>query len=133
MGDLIARGFSPEEKTAFAAFLEQKRTALPQGDFVRFLVPLAERAGLLELAVRWRTELMVASRQNEANEHLARLVELQTSRLRFAELAGELERFADLGARLAFDARVSAVEAYRRAGDPAGELRVLAKIPLTGL
>ena len=133
MGDLIARGFSPEEKTAFAAFLEQKRTALPQGDFARFLVPLAERAGLLELAVRWRTELMVAGPQNEADEHLARLVELQTSRLRFAELAGELERFADFGAPVASDARVSAAEAYRKAGDPAGELRVLTKSPPASL
>jgi Flp pilus assembly protein TadD len=133
MADLVARVFSPEEKTAFAAFLERKKAALPHGDFVRFLVPFAERAGLLELAVRWRTELMVASRQDESTEHLVRLVDLQTSRLRFAELAAELERFADSGARVASDARVSSAEAYRKAGDPTGELRVSAKIRVTSL
>ena len=125
MGDLVAREFSPEEKTAFAAFLEQKRAALPRNDFVLLLVPLAEHAGLLDLAVRWRTELMEAGRQNQNNPHLTRLVELQTSRLRFAELASELERFADSGARVRDDARAQAADAYRKAGDPAGELRVL--------
>ena len=64
MADVIARTYSPEEKTAFVAFLEQKRVALPRGNFEMFLVPFAERAGLLELAVRWRTELMQATRQN---------------------------------------------------------------------
>jgi tetratricopeptide (TPR) repeat protein len=133
MGEIVARQFSPEEKTAFSAFLEQKRTSLPQDDFVQLLVPLAERAGLLELAVRWRTELMEADRQNENNGHLRRLVDLQTSRLHFAELASELERFADRGARLAFDARISAADAYRKAGDRTGELRVLTKLPVNNL
>jgi Flp pilus assembly protein TadD len=133
MGTLVARLFSPEAKTALAASLERKRTAVSPDDFVRFLVPFVERAGLLELAVRWRTELLNADRQSARTDHLTRLVELQTSRLRFAELASELERFADAGARVAFDARFSAAEAYRKAGDATGELRVLSKIPITTL
>ena len=128
MGDLVARLFSPEDKTAFAAFLEQKRGAVPRDDYERFLVPLVERAGLLELAVHWRTELMEANRQEEANPHFTRLVDLQTSRLRFAELASGLERFADAGTRSIFSVRLSAADAYRKAGDAAGELRVLSKI-----
>jgi tetratricopeptide (TPR) repeat protein len=133
MGDLVSRQYSPEDKTAFAAFIERKRAALPPEDFDRYLVPLAERAGLLDLAVRWRTELLHASRAREDNEHLARLVDLQTRRMRFAELAGDLERFADSGPRTVFEARIAAAEAYRKAGDAAGELRVIAKIPVVNL
>ena len=133
LGEVVARDYSPEEKAAVASFLEQKRAALPRSDFADLLVPLAERTGALELAVRWRIELMEANRGNEFNGHFRRLVDLQTSRLRFAELASELERFADSGARVAYEARVSAAEAYRKAGDPAGELRVLAKIAVTSL
>jgi tetratricopeptide (TPR) repeat protein len=133
MGDLVGQLFSPEEKVALAASLERTRAAVRPDDFVRFVVPLAERAGLAELAVRWRTELMVAARQHESNEHLARLVDLQTSRLRFAELASELERFADSGARAGLAARHAAAEAYRKAGDAASELRVLSKISVSML
>jgi cellulose synthase operon protein C len=133
LGDHIDRMFSPEERVTFAGFLEQKRAAVATTDLVSFVVPLAERAGLLELAIRWRTELMAADRGDPSNAHLPRLVDLQTSRLRFAELARELERFADAGARVALDARFAAADAYRKADDPAGELRVLSKIPVTSL
>jgi tetratricopeptide (TPR) repeat protein len=133
MGDLVGRQYSPEEKNVFAASLEQRRAALSRSDFEALLVPLAERAGLLDLAVRWRTDLLEADRGTELHTHLTRLVDVQTSRLRFSDLAGELERFADSGARLASDARVSAAEAYRKAGDTKGELRVLAKIPIANL
>ncbi len=133
LGDVVDRLYSPEEKVAFAASLESRKATVPQNDFVQALVPLAERAGLLELAVRWRTELMITNRQTEPNEHLARLVDLQTRRLRFAELATELERFADTGARSGFTARHYAADAYRKGGDGDGEFRVLSKIPLRTL
>ena len=132
MGELVAAVYSPEEKAAVAAVLEQKRTALPGVAFVQFVVPLAERAELFDLAVRWRTELMHANR-GQSNPHLAQLVDLQTSRLRFADLARELERYAEAGGSEIEGARVGAAEAYRKAGDPAGELRVLARFPIDRL
>jgi cellulose synthase operon protein C len=133
MGTLIAAGFSPEEKTAFVATLESKKAALPPGEFERFLVPLAERAGLLDLAVRWQTELLEANRPDVDNPHFRRLIELQNGRLRFVELARELERFADAGTPLANPARTGAADAYRSAGDKVGEVRVLSKVPITSL
>lgn len=133
LADLVDRLFSPEEKAAFASALDAKKATLSDDDFVRFLVPLAERARLLDLAVRWRTELMLAHRDDVPNEHVERLVELQTSRLRFAELATELERFADAGARSGFTVRHHAADAYRRSGDVAGEFRMLSKIPVRAL
>jgi tetratricopeptide (TPR) repeat protein len=133
MGESVGRDYSPEEKTAFAAFLEQRRAGLPLSDVDELLTPVAERAGLYDLAVRWRTELLEASRQDESNRHLPRLVELQTSRMRFADLADELARFASLGTPVANYARSSAADAYRKAANPAAELRILSQIPVTHL
>jgi tetratricopeptide (TPR) repeat protein len=133
MGDIVAQDFTPEEKAAFAAFLEQKKTTTPRVDVDLVLLPLAEHAGLEEIAVRWRTELLEADRQNSSSGHLSRLVELQTERFHFAELAQELERLADLGGPLAGRARIEAAQAYRKAGDPAGELRILSRVPVVSL
>ena len=133
MGDSVARDFTPEEKATFAAFLEQRKTTAQRADVELVLLPLAEHAGLEEIAVRWRTEIMEADRQSRSPAHLSRLVELQTERLRFTELAQELERFADLGGPLAGQARIEAAQAYGKAGDPAGELRILSRIPVVGL
>jgi len=134
MGSQIARGYAPEEKLAFAAFLERKKTGLSSADFERFLVPLAERANLLDLAVRWRTELLEAYGDSQIqNPHLARLIDLQTGRLKFVELARELDRLADTPTRLSISARSSAADAYRRAGDRAGEFAALSKIPVDQL
>jgi Flp pilus assembly protein TadD len=133
MGAAVAREYSPEEKTAFAAFLEQKRAGLPGSDVDELLVPLAERAGLYDLAVQWRTELLEANRKNESYAPILRLVELQTSRLRFRDLAIELERFAGLGPLHQDDVRGSAADAYRKDGDPEGELRMLSLTPAESL
>ena len=133
MGGVVARDFSPEEKAAFAAILEQKKATASRADLELMLLPLAEDAGLADLTARWQTELMEADRQREFNPHLSRLIELQTARLRFGELGRELERFADLGGPLVDRARVEAAEAYRKAGDPAGEVRVLSRIALVNL
>jgi tetratricopeptide (TPR) repeat protein len=133
MGEIVARELTPEEKSAFAAFLVQKKTVMPRGDFEDLLVPFAERAGFVELAVRWRAELMNANRSSPANEHLSKLVQRQTARLRFVELANELEASADLGGRHVTEARLEAANAYRKAGDQAAELRMLSQVRLNEL
>ena len=65
-----------------------------------FLVPFAERAGLSDPHRSLANRVDGRDRGERAEpEHLTRLVDLQTSRLRFGDLAGTLERFADSGAR----------------------------------
>jgi tetratricopeptide (TPR) repeat protein len=124
MGEIAAREYAPEEKRAFAAFLEQKRPSVPAADFAALLVPLAERAGFLDLAVRWRVELMRANRSN-VNDDMRRLVQLQTERMRFLELAQQLEELVALRRPSSVEAGFAAADAYRKAGDPAGEFRML--------
>jgi tetratricopeptide (TPR) repeat protein len=124
MGEIAAREYAPEEKRAFAAFLEQKRPGVAAADFAALLVPLAERAGFVDLAVRWRVELMRANRSTE-NDDMQRLVQLQTERMRFRELAQQLEGLVALRRPSSVAAAFAAADAYRKAGDPAGEFRVL--------
>ena len=133
MGDLVARDFTPEEKAAFAAFLEQRKAAAPRPDLDPMLLTLAEHAGLEELVVRWRTSVMEAERRSPSARHLSALVELQTERLRFADLAKTLERLADLGGPLQRQALLEAAGAYQKAGDPASEVRMLSRVPLIDL
>ena len=133
MGDIVASDFGPEEKAAFAVFLGQKKATAQRADVERVLLPLADRAGLSDLTVAWRTELMEADRQSQPNGYVTSLVEMQTGRLRFAELATALERFAGLGGPMVFPARIQAAEAYRKAGDPSAELRLLSSIPAINL
>ncbi len=133
MGDVVARDFTPEEKAAFAAFLEQRKAAASRPDLDPMLLTLAEHAGLEEIVVRWRTEVMEAERRNPSTRHLSALVELQTERLRFADLAKTLERLADLGGPLQRQALLEAAGAYEKAGDPASEVRMLSRVPLVDL
>jgi tetratricopeptide (TPR) repeat protein/predicted Zn-dependent protease len=136
MAAIVARDFTPEEKVQLAAFLEQQKGVLPRGDAISLLLPLAERAGLVDLAVRWRSASLDADGLRESSGgDLSRLIELQTSRLRFAELAKALERLADAGGvpALVHQARVAAAESYDKAADEAGVMRVLSRMPLVSL
>jgi tetratricopeptide (TPR) repeat protein len=88
-------------------------------------LPLAEHAGLTDQVVAWRTAMMTSSRNAGDNAHLGALVALQSSRLRFADLAATLETFAKGGGRHAVEARRQAAVAYRKAGDAVSERRML--------
>src|SRR5206468_2509781 len=85
----------------------------------------------VELEARWRFELML--QEGTSTPHLAYmqpLVDLQRRRLKFADLASQLEQLAQ---HVVPDQRysiwIAAANAYRSASDPANELRVLAAIP----
>jgi tetratricopeptide (TPR) repeat protein len=129
IAETAARYFTPEEKSAFAAFLTRQRGAAT-GDVAAAYIALAQSAGLFDLEARWRYEFLLANAgQPAAQMHLERLTELERQRLKFSELGGWLaaywkaippdqkERDALLG---------QAADAYRSAGDRTSELQMLA-------
>ena len=132
MGNTVATYFTPEEKVGFARFAESKRAGMSLADVDAFAVPLAQNAGLVDLEARWRFELMMQSDDN-AGVRLAQMqsfVDLQRRRLKFANLGAQLEQFASKVEPLqGYSVSITAAEAYRAAGDPENELRLLAAIP----
>ena len=84
LGETVRDYYTPEEKTAFAAFLEKQRKP---GS--RTGLETAEAAGLEDVTARWLVALLCATpgdalAQNELIDH-------QTRRIRFAELGAQLE------------------------------------------
>lgn len=122
MADVAHRYFTPEEKVAFASFLEQH---VPETDRWR----LAQRAGLLDGAARWLNQYLQAhAGQPPAQNQVANLIAIEERRVQFAQLGRELEAYwkvlpAEQENR--DSTLLMAADAYRNAGDRAAELRVL--------
>ena len=117
--------YGPEEKRAFAAFLEQKTDDRRAGR-LRGVARAARRAGRLR-----RSRGPLARRADEgeprrmSNDDMRRLVQLQTERMRFLELATAARGVGGAPPSPAVEASFEAADAYRKAGDPAGEFRML--------
>jgi tetratricopeptide (TPR) repeat protein len=132
MGSTVATYFTPDERVALARFAESKRAAMSLADVESFAVPLAQSAGLANLEADWRYELMMQGETNSAIglARMQALVDLQRRRLKFAELASQLEQFAPRIEPLRrYSVWIATADAYRSAGDAENELRVLAAIP----
>jgi cellulose synthase operon protein C len=120
MGGAVAEYFTPEETASFSQFLAAKQTGTPPD----FLIDAAEAAQLSDLEAHWRYEALMAS-PNYASRHMQRLIELQSERLNYLELAGQLEKYAAVANEFSrASALRSAAEAYRSAGDSQSELRI---------
>jgi predicted Zn-dependent protease len=135
MGTAVTTYFTPEEKVSFAKFAETRRAGLSPTDVDAFAVPLAQSEGLADLEARWRYELMMdRSQGTNSSLLLSRMqpfVELQRRRLKFAELGAQLEQFAPrIEPQQRYAVWVAAQQAYQSAGDPEGELRAFAGMPL---
>ncbi len=87
--------FTPEEKVSLAAFLDKARaTAGNTTSWNDSLLQLAQLAGLKEREIRWRSDPLLAEPDAPAAQaHLSRIIELQKSRMQFAELGSLLERY----------------------------------------
>lgn len=128
MGQAVKTHFTPEEKIAFAHFLESQKENSPAADIAQTFLPLAHSAGLAELEARWRHELMMADPvENRAQE--AALTALQKQRMMFNELGAQLEAYWNVYPRVPGKDRIleRAAQSYRSAGNTEGELRTLAK------
>jgi len=129
IGGTVALYFTPEEKIDFAQFLASRQNG-PTADY---LIDAAEAAGLAPLEARWRYEAMLAT-PNVSSPHLQRLIELQSQRLKFTELAGQLENYAPLAPWASKSAVLtSAADAYRSAGSTSDELRIYSELDAAGL
>ena len=130
IGTAVATYFTPEEKQAFATFLRAKLGKIT-AEGVTKLLPAAESAGLADLKAEWQNRLLAASPGGPAQP----LVDVQQKRLRYGELARQLEAYwkvypPDGQGR---DGLLSqAAENYRLAGDTAGELRLLDQLDQRG-
>lgn len=115
IGNMVARYYTPEEKAAFAAYLQKGTLPGPV---------TARQAGLTDVEAR----LAYDKALNQLDQMPQALIALQTRRMRFNELGTQLEAFskrmpADSDSRGAV--LLQAVAAYRAAGDENSELRVL--------
>jgi len=121
-GQAARRYYTPEEMSAFAAYLEKRGPDL---------LPVAEQAGLGDLDARWRYELLT-TRPNalSSRPHEQRLIDLETRRMQFPELAGYLEDYWKMKpVPERYYVLDEAAEAWCWAGDSRNELRVLESDP----
>ena len=131
MGKTAAAYFTPEEKVAFAQFAQKVRAPMSPADVEAFALPLAQSAGLTDLEAQWRCELTSAPAPAQA-VMVARMqsyAELQRRRLKFEELAPQIEQFAPrVNPVTRPSILLQAASAYRSTGDTENELRVLSSV-----
>ena len=135
MGATVSRYFTPEQRVTFAAFVETLRAPMSDADVREFAIPLAQAAGLAEREASWRYGLLAKAPMDPANSgQLAAFEQLQRQRLKFSELAQQLEyvvpRFPPpFRSAVVLDA----AEAYRAAGDTDNEFRLLSTMGANNL
>ena len=130
-GHVAAAYFTPEEKAALAASAQKLRGSMNLEDVEAFAVPLADAAGLEDLDAQWRYEI-ASARSGQESEILARIeayANLQRRRLKFEELAPQLEKLAPTVPHSTYAVLMEAAGDYRSSGDEVNELRVLSGVP----
>ena len=122
IGSTVQQYFTPEQKAAFGVTADALHGSNPA-----IAVRVAASSGLAAREALWRQQQLLAAAAGAPADstQVAAYVSLQQHRLAFAELAQTLEAYA---ARVRREDRdgisTQASEAFRAAGDTAGELRV---------
>jgi predicted Zn-dependent protease len=135
LGSAVNTYFTPEERLSFAHFAESKRAGMNAADLEQFAVPLSESAALADQEARWRFDLMMqqAALPNFYS-NVRPFIDLQRRRGVFAELASQLEQFAQkVPPTQRSTALLAAADAYRSVGDEQNELRILSNFSNGGL
>jgi len=130
MGQAAKTHFTPEEKIAFAGFLEKQKEGMSDEDVAQTLLPLVQTAGLVDLEARWRHELMMAHPGSpEAQTQETWLAGLQRQRMKFTELGAQLESYWNVYPQVPGKDSIleRAAASYRAAGNTEAELRALSK------
>lgn len=130
MGSAVSKYFTPEEKVAFGSWLERTAANASTDDLINYYLSTASSANLSELEARWDERLLMMHARVDGGQFKARLVTLQTQRLRFEDLGGQLERYA---ATLSPDhgkhgVLLEAADAYHQCADYDREMTVLAAV-----
>jgi Tfp pilus assembly protein PilF len=130
MGSAVNRYFTPEEKVAFGSWLERTASNASTDDLINYYLSAAASANLSDLEARWNDRLMMMHARVDGGQFKSRLVTLQTQRLRFEELGGQLERYAatlspDHGR---YGVLLEAADAYHEGADYDREMVVLAGV-----
>jgi hypothetical protein len=122
VGETVRTFYTPEQKLAFAQTLDR----LHDGRQPSIALNAATAAGLLDREVAWRRQIVLSDDVKAAKEQVDAYSNLERRRLQFAEVAKTLETYASHVALVGQATRLQqAAQAYRDAGDPADELRLL--------
>ncbi len=135
LGSAVNTYFTPEERLTFSHFAESKRAGMNAADLEKFAIPLAESAALADQEEHWRFDLiMQQTGMPNFYSNVRPFVDLQRRRGRFAELASQMEQFAQAVPPLQRSTPLfAAADAYRSAGDEQNELRILSNFSSGGL
>jgi tetratricopeptide (TPR) repeat protein len=134
MGATVAEYFTPEEKSSVAAFARSRRNGMNADEITTAILPVLHSAGLGQEEADTRYDLLTRFPTDDRlqGEQLRSFIALQRQRLKFADLASQLEALVPnvVPARRP-SVLIDAAEARRAAGDTENELRLLS-IPSPG-
>jgi predicted Zn-dependent protease len=131
IGQAVATYYTPEERQAFATRLAALKQSTPPQPGSPFIA-IADSARLYDLEVAWRLEQSVQP-GGPGNPNVfggTPYAPLQEQRMRYAELAGQLENLAvRIPAVNRLGVLTTAMRAYQSIGDSTSELRLFSANP----
>ncbi|HEY0759091.1 MAG TPA: hypothetical protein VGD59_07545 [Acidisarcina sp.] len=131
MGQVAKDYYTPEEKAQFSAWLQARQAAAPIGELRSTWLPAAHTAGLAALESQMRWELVQRSGSARSQE-VSSWITLEEQRLQLESAAPRLESLAPVvPVKQRSQILHYAIDAYRKAGDDAGELRATDQIART--
>jgi tetratricopeptide (TPR) repeat protein len=134
MGKTVDTYFAPEEKAKFALLVDARWNATrstTSSDHLQW-IDVAHAAGVLDEEAQMRKQEMLDPafrRVSPASHQVQPFIQLERSRMKYAELAEALDQYLYTSNSTGGDGiRIEEADAYRSAGDEMAELKTLRKI-----